>query len=255
MIYEYALSYDDGLLEIAGFTLPQVQHFQPMYYTTAQLRSHGVHFTRQNPLRYVCRQLYQETTGLALKFNDLTWHGKDRVSPSGSSPPAEVYPWHWLERFLFDCSATRLDWIRKITILDNGHPQKPHDEFHVPFGPSSLIHHFCVQHPNATVIARFNWQNARSGGGLYIFYMAMVHRSLRGSYPFPFLRGIINRMAMWRQRRRGPWIERQWPSNLRISVSNYFLRGRARDALSSYCPDADVEELVGVAKELHDNGI
>ena len=58
MIYEYALTEDDGLV---------VQRWPAMH-----LKAAGATYrTDPNQLKFTCRQLYAETTGLSLRYNEL----------------------------------------------------------------------------------------------------------------------------------------------------------------------------------------
>ncbi|KAI4670683.1 uncharacterized protein J4E88_009775 [Alternaria novae-zelandiae] len=58
MIYEYALTEDEGLF---------VQRWPAMH-----LKAAGATYrTDPNQLKFTCRQLYAETTGLSLRYNEL----------------------------------------------------------------------------------------------------------------------------------------------------------------------------------------
>jgi hypothetical protein len=96
MIYEFVLTKERGLIKESA-RVP-----------TARLYA-AKDFTRRDPnqLKFVCRQMYDETRGLALRFNDLTFRGH---TPKGALNLLELFVQH-------ECAQSHTRYIKKI-ILD-----------------------------------------------------------------------------------------------------------------------------------------
>ncbi|KAI4684041.1 hypothetical protein J4E81_009204 [Alternaria sp. BMP 2799] len=94
IIYEgkYALTEDRGLLMIE--THPK------------SFRGHRLyeHWVESNRLKYVCRQLYDETKGLGLRLNDLAFQSDRQI--------ADFYT------FITACSWSQQQCIRQVTLCD-----------------------------------------------------------------------------------------------------------------------------------------
>lgn len=111
-----------------------------------------------NQLRYVCRQLCQETSGLSTLYNDIyisnEWVPNDDISASMSM----VYK--LFDNFKNSGSAGSLAGLRRIVIYDSGYPRDTIE--HV--GDlrkliSTALVPFCRSNRNTTVIVRFDWVN------------------------------------------------------------------------------------------------
>ncbi|KAI4613932.1 hypothetical protein J4E80_006620 [Alternaria sp. BMP 0032] len=100
IIYEYALTEDEGLLLFERRTLGEPYSSQRIF-EGRRLTDPDV---ESNRLKYVCRQLYDETKGLGLGLNDLAMHSKRQIEGFAA--------------FLHTCSASQQQWIRKVTLND-----------------------------------------------------------------------------------------------------------------------------------------
>jgi len=116
MIYEYALTEPDGLYfrwqggrnpprNCSPFGCKNEFHMYPSL--DAALSAKDSDGTEANQLKYVCKQLYSETTGLGLKFNDLHFVRKDITVP-----PSE----RQFEHFIEHCTPRKLSLIRGVVL-------------------------------------------------------------------------------------------------------------------------------------------
>jgi len=100
IIYEYALTEDNGLLLFERRTLGEPYSPQRIF----EGRRPTDPDVESNRLKYVCRQLYHETKGLGLKLNDLAMHSRRQVEA--------------FVAFLDTCSDSQQQCIRKVTLSD-----------------------------------------------------------------------------------------------------------------------------------------
>ncbi|KAF2877760.1 hypothetical protein BDV95DRAFT_588794 [Massariosphaeria phaeospora] len=136
MIYEYALTE-----QVPLFATPHNANRVPKLYVAGGLfpQPPDIPFEdwargfEVNQLRYVCRQMHDETRGLALALNNLTFHGRKSGGRTGSRQ---------FEDFLECISSISKNYIHNVTILDERtrHP---------------MIYDFCRQHPASRVIIRY----------------------------------------------------------------------------------------------------
>ncbi|KAI4953366.1 hypothetical protein J4E86_006909 [Alternaria arbusti] len=91
IIYEYALTEEDGLL---------VQEWPTMHPKAAGAK----YGTDANQLKFTCRQLYTETTGLGLRYNKVTFGG-----PCGFES---------FEGFIgVDCTPAHFGRVKRVVIV------------------------------------------------------------------------------------------------------------------------------------------
>ncbi|KAI4915123.1 hypothetical protein J4E90_005162 [Alternaria incomplexa] len=89
IIYEYALTEDEGLLLFERRTLGEPYSSRRIF----EGRRPTDPDVESNRLKYVCRQLYDETKGLGLGLNDLAMHSKRQVEGFVAKTDSAV---HWL---------------------------------------------------------------------------------------------------------------------------------------------------------------
>jgi len=101
IIYEYALTEDEGLLLFERRTLGEPYSSRRIF--EGRRPTHPD--VESNRLKYVCRQLYHETKGLGLGLNALAMHSKRQVEA--------------FVAFFDTCSARQQQCIRKVTLNDS----------------------------------------------------------------------------------------------------------------------------------------
>jgi hypothetical protein len=145
LIYEYALSEDGGLF---GDVISQKDSWI-RFRAATEVRNGG---QESNQLRYVCRQLYMETNGLGLRYNDFTFMPR-------SGEPSVVRVYDHFDQFVHYCSPRHLAKIKHITLLENETDTKLDL---IDGGLASLLSidvvRFCQKYLTATVVVRFNWR-------------------------------------------------------------------------------------------------
>ncbi|KAF2135027.1 hypothetical protein P153DRAFT_380827 [Dothidotthia symphoricarpi CBS 119687] len=161
-IYEYALTEDQELFKDAFFS-PQEGSATGRFSTinnTTQNRDH-------NQLKYVCRQLYTETRGLSLRFNDLTFRG-----PNGPD---------LFHAFLtHECSPAHLPRLKHVLITN--HSTLKRDTNLLPLC-SSAVKSFCAAHP--TVRVSVQMQNLHTDSSWSDWYLggSAIQYTVRGTLP------------------------------------------------------------------------
>lgn len=167
-LYEYALTEDGGLVSDVICKFGYWTRFRAADRADADP-------TDSNQLRYVCRQLYAETTGLGLRFNDVIFqsHPEDSI----------VSVYDIFHRFIHNCSPEYLAIIRRIELVDN-HQDSPQRVFLFVGLQSSDLVRFCQIYDQTTVIVRFD-SRSWIGGTQYVRFMVFLHDVLRGVAMFP----------------------------------------------------------------------
>ncbi|KAF1831075.1 hypothetical protein BDW02DRAFT_70361 [Decorospora gaudefroyi] len=94
-----------------------------------------------NQLKYVCRELYQETAGLEAKFNILEITGGQWPKPG----PARIF-----NKFLRGCAPAKRRWFVKV-ILRQRHSGHSFMEIIEPASDVLPIADFCRQYPHVKV--------------------------------------------------------------------------------------------------------
>jgi len=156
MIYEYALTDCVPLSALVERSLTGYTTFRRGNDEGFQGRSDPYRYRHgeTNPLRFVCHQLHNETSALALRYNDLIFY-----CPDGWNP---VTVYDLFDHFYDNCSPIYLVGIRKITIDDD--KTTVLDDLNVP-DPiieltdliSPTLDSFAYVYPNAKVIVCFYW--------------------------------------------------------------------------------------------------
>lgn len=106
-----------------------------------------------NQLEYVCRQLHQETSGLGLKFNALTFYSTEKICAL-----------RHFDSFIQECSTTQQRHITKITVVqDNVHNswvwyENFAFESLTGYGVAAPLYNFCLTRPDVQAVVRFNWR-------------------------------------------------------------------------------------------------
>jgi hypothetical protein len=107
-----------------------------------------------NQLRYVCRQLYEETSRLCLRYNDLTFCCQDETARRNFITVYDVF-----DHFHNNCAQHLLGDIRRITKLDDAtDPPTVLTNFEDLLSPPLV--RYCREFPQATVLVRFEWVDA-----------------------------------------------------------------------------------------------
>jgi hypothetical protein len=71
--------------------------------------SKGDDLRSMNQLKYVCRQLHQETAGIEIKFNSITFD-----SPQPGTSIRQFF------RSVQGCSPARLTWLKRAVLEEKG---------------------------------------------------------------------------------------------------------------------------------------
>jgi hypothetical protein len=137
-IYEYALIEEGGVVKDDVFTTEGAGRFyaagefntitplDTFYHWACLVATKNFHgFTNSttgntsktdaNRLKFVCRQLYAETKGLGLLFNDLTFYGR-------SDNPSNMGSRLWATFLAMEHSASQRARIKQVTIIDEQRP-------------------------------------------------------------------------------------------------------------------------------------
>lgn len=107
-----------------------------------------------NQLKYVCRSLYQETAGLELKCNAITF----KVSSKSTVPLSKIpLPTEQLLNFIKTCDERRIKELRTIIIKS---PRDVCDALGEPVQLLEALANFCRENPHITVkyvVTSFNY--------------------------------------------------------------------------------------------------
>jgi hypothetical protein len=174
MIYELALIKEGGLVTKATSRRQDWTRFRAINKKKRTGKA-------SNLLRYVCRQLYAETNGLGLWYNDLTF----RFRPGrGSSTVYDLF-----DRFYKSCLANMLVDIRRFMILDlKTQPSLKQVNPERLLSPPLI--QFCRLFPKTTVVVGFNWlwRSDKPEDTEYLMYLS---KTLASEYSFPFEGGCF----------------------------------------------------------------
>ena len=200
-----------------------------------------------NQLRYVCQQTYNETDGLSLRFNDLTFH-----NPWRRSKGEPVIYNDDFTRVLSTSPEHHLDHIQLVTILDKStRPFEPEQNIlSLKCGPGSAIARFCASHPHATIIIRFNWRHIMPTR--YIECIDTVAYGLRGSSPFstqPPIADFFLRVLL-------KCADLEFSDRIRFTLTQEFEEELAyQEFAHMFDSKAEVEAKVAEARRVHDRGV
>ncbi|KAF2740049.1 hypothetical protein EJ04DRAFT_508462 [Polyplosphaeria fusca] len=166
-IYENVLTDDDGLICVATVAGANTGK-EPS--TQFQFLSHTDDESKQgsNQLRYVCRQLHQETCGLALGYNNLIFTSTTQFST-----------------FLATCSPYHQSQMRTVTIQEHIIPLYGKC---FPLGwtthlVATSLCSLCRAQPNLTMYIILDYFNADTDFGDWMVFGGALQYAVRGSFP------------------------------------------------------------------------
>lgn len=242
-IYKYVLTEEGGLLA----TSVSVNNDR----FTMRLATHTNHPEREsNQLRCVCRQLYIETNGLGLCFNNVTFIGPRQYYQSS--------PYQQFKFFTRNVSRTHWKHLHHITIIDyRTHiDAEPTGSIITPATVAeqcniAFLRYFCQCYPSTTVVVRLDWRS-RSGAE-YLARVDTLSHLLRERSPLSKTsknNGDIRGLHQFEGLRA--------PDNLRFTFTVHFELELARYGLEQCGRYHGVRELDNMVKRLrmvHENGI
>jgi hypothetical protein len=195
-----------------------------------------------NQLRYVCRQLYVETSSLSLLYNDLTF------TPQINQTCATALK--NFDQFVSNCAPIYLRDIRRITILDDSTEPPLTGVNRLDYLSPTLLG-FCRAYPSTVVIVRFSWNNTMRHGYDEVECVAALSKALRNTVPFGT---AIYERLMWPAWTLLTYFKNaECPDNLRFSC---VWELDLHDTRNSLVLNGLVgEEWVEVARRLHENGV
>tara|TARA_R110002003_G_scaffold104_31_gene8470 strand:- start:3385 stop:4266 length:882 start_codon:yes stop_codon:yes gene_type:complete len=212
-IYRYALSYDNGLI-----TAPH-----PRSTPTLFVNNEKIGPCNKDPklLRYVCRQIFQETKGIMLKVNTITFKG----APTAYQKPAvQLTRVTGLDYFL-DCLThpdfPALDFLTKVVVQYKLRYWSCKWKIFRILDDDSLLSQVCRQKPRLTVIVRFRSGCVPLSIKTYIMVTHVFAELLRGTrleIPHHFFDNFEAEVEMIRNRLLSNERETPLPPNLRVSV-------------------------------------
>ena len=252
MIYEYALTKPGGLVADVVRGLDAWTRFR-----AAENEEHQE--LESNQLRFVCRQLYVETSALGMRYNDLTFRLPDEE--------AFVTIYDLFDRFYHSCSATYLKDIRCITIIDD-ETDWPEEAVQLESLLLPSLIRFCQEFTKATVIVRFNWLEMWREATTHAppeDIDCMIYLSLALGRPNPFpsdsgclLGGLADQLSTH-------FANVQCPDNLRFSCAHIhdeeFAEQNADGVFGQEGgPDGkgargDYRPWLEIARRVHENGV
>jgi hypothetical protein len=120
MIVEYALTNDGPIYAqcwsiTPNPTIKPVPEMDRKYVMGAT--SHNLHFSI-NQLKFVCRELYKETAGREMMFNDVEFDSDGPIIYIFHQNPDMQYRAPNFVEFIEDCGQSpRLNWLSKVTVI------------------------------------------------------------------------------------------------------------------------------------------
>ncbi|KAF2478366.1 uncharacterized protein BDR25DRAFT_365582 [Lindgomyces ingoldianus] len=166
LIYQFALS-EPGSLRY---------HHDKHLVTRAKLYASQNAADEFNQLKFVSRQMYMETAGLELRYNDLHFPFDQERSLHGV---------HMFLSFRDICSPIHQSWIRSVTIEDG-----PLKQF-TAYLYMHFIHTFAKYNPKAMVRIIFRWFRLNSDNENFIchgIFLKMLARNADITYLVPRIR-------------------------------------------------------------------
>jgi len=252
MIYEYALTEPGGLVADVVRGLDAWTRFR-----AAENEEHQE--LESNQLRFVCRQLYVETSALGLRYNDLIFCLPDEE--------AFVTVYDLFDRFHHSCAPTYLNDIRRITVFDD-ETDIPEEAVQLESLLSPSLIRFCEKYPKTTVIVRFDWvqtwmDEIADASCEDIDCMMYLSLALGRPNPFPLDSGCI--LGGLAEQLHTDFANIRCPDNLRFSCTPVYHEERASlnaDGIYGQLGET-VGEVMGddyspwleIARRVHENGI
>jgi hypothetical protein len=113
-----------------------------------------------NLLKFTCRQLYQETAGIEVKFNRVEYSGYHQSllelhGPNRSPGPAQAF-----NDFLSNCTATKATWLREVTLYFQTRLDRGPGTFVESETELLAVDEFCRNHPRVNVRYVPHWFDA-----------------------------------------------------------------------------------------------
>jgi len=254
MIYEYALTEQDGLFTQrnddyeeydTGIILGEAPKRRVKFWPSSDPNSRKEY----NALPFVCRQLFQETKGLELRCNTLTFRTTHRYQREDLNNGLE-----YLKDFLSTCSLETKALLKNVTVISNDWPSASYQFLNL--GGTSIVD-FCANYPTATITIRlqkFTWNIMHPS--MMIFTRNIAHTILRGGNP------ELSTSPWIKKSRRPHFVQTDvtgipLPKNLRIMPSSKFKPLKADEPLPLYIhfhPSTDIEQFMNDAKEWCEKG-
>lgn len=257
MIYEYALTEPDGValdqirsnknrLALRKADLRMTKCGCSTYSRDKDFATTLSEIHEPNQLRYVCRQLCQETSGLSIRYNDVYISSEWLLNYTKSLRAEYVL----FDNFISCCSSDALDRLRRIVIYDTTHDDPTSSPLNKEQTLSSNLIRFCRERPNITVIVRFNWFDlwANDDAGWLLGYMVDIAVCLRKSNHYPFSHTENSHLL---------FMLIDCPKNLRFSLTHYLGPKSVDLGLLDYYgyAEEDIEKYREVVIAMHENGI
>ncbi|KAF1939882.1 hypothetical protein EJ02DRAFT_436064 [Clathrospora elynae] len=237
MIYKYALTEDGGLVATTMNKSNSPVRFRAV--GTSEYKEQ-----ESNQLRYVCRHLYRETNGLGIHFNDLTFVTTWQYG--------RVTAYENFNRFVLECATKKLQQVKRAVIIDTATLPRTTAVVRKCCLPS-LVEHFCSKHPDAKVVVRLCWEtdlDNNTGLEIYMEYLSVLCCMLRGYSPLNSQNSAPSSFAKTLHK----YIGTGYSENLRFTLTESFPEHAARLKLSDYTGE-ELEAMVEVARQMHENGI
>jgi hypothetical protein len=241
IIYELVLAEEGGLIADAVLHLNKWTQFSANSIQTDGSRE-------SNQLRYVCRQLYEETSRLCLRYNDLTFCCQDETARRNFITVYDVF-----DHFHNNCAQHLLGDIRRITKLDDAtDPPTVLTNFEDLLSPPLV--RYCREFPQATVLVRFEWVDAKFETYEDIDCMISISQALERPNPFPSDAGqIFGGLSDILEDYFGTV---DCPRNQRFSCSHILDGERVKKNTDRIGRDVgDREQWMTIARKVHEEGI
>lgn len=201
-----------------------------------------------NQLRYVCRKLHEETSGLGSRYNDLTFCCQDETARRNFITVYDVF-----DHFHNNCAQHLLGDIRRITILDDA-TDPPIVLKNLENLLSPPLVRFCRVFPQATVLVRFEWVDPKFEIYEEIDCMISISQALERPSPFPSDVGqIFGGLSDILEDYFGTV---DCPRNLRFSCSHVLDEERIKKNMERIGREVgDCEQWMMIARKVHEEGI
>ena len=172
MIYKFVLTEERGLVRRG-----------PMHCYPTRMRAYPIGFLRvagketdrcdPNQLKFVCQQLYTETLGLGLRYNDITFQG----GPTNSSLKL------LLNFVTHECSKMQLSRIRNVILKDNPH-RRPIER--ADFGEVFQLNNsdfltYAKSYPQTNISVRLSLFSTSLHPELWLIFGSALECAMRGT--------------------------------------------------------------------------
>jgi hypothetical protein len=164
-------------------------------------------------LRYVCRQIFQETKGIMLKFNTITFRGEPTACQKPAVQESRVTGLDYFLNCMTHLDFPSLDFLTKVVVQYECRFWSRNWVIFKILDDDSLISQVCRQNPRITVIVRFRIGSVPLNPKSYIINTHVSAELLRGTrleIPHDVER-IRNNLSQYER-------EAPLPPNLRVSI-------------------------------------